>query len=35
MLEETQRLVGLYERKLASLEGLKKSLFDRAFTGQL
>jgi type I restriction enzyme S subunit len=33
--EETQRLVSLYERKLAGLEALKKSLLHQAFTGQL
>ncbi len=32
---ETQRLRGLYDRKLAALEGLKKSLLHAAFTGQL
>ena len=32
---ETQRLAGLYERKLAALEELKKSLLHRAFSGQL
>jgi type I restriction enzyme, S subunit len=33
--EETQRLARLYERKLAALEGLKKSLLHQAFTGEL
>ena len=33
--EETQRLARLYERKLAALEALKKSLLHEAFTGQL
>ena len=33
--EATQRLASLYERKLAALEVLKKSLLHRAFTGQL
>jgi len=33
--EETQRLASLYERKLATLEALKKSLLHQAFTGQL
>ena len=33
--EQTQRLAALYERKLAALEGLKKSLLHQAFTGQL
>jgi len=35
MLEETQRLASLYERKLAALDELKKSLLHQAFTGQL
>jgi type I restriction enzyme, S subunit len=33
--EETQRLAALYERKLAALEVLNKSLLHQAFTGQL
>ena len=33
--EETQCLAGLYERKLAALEALKKSLLHQAFTGEL
>ncbi len=33
--KETQRLASLYERKLAALEALKKSLLHQAFTGQL
>ena len=33
--EETQRLGRLYERKLAALEALKKSLLHQAFTGHL
>lgn len=33
--EETQRLASLYERKLAALESLKKSLLHQAFSGQL
>ena len=33
--EETQRLASLYERKLAALDALKKSLLHQAFTGQL
>ena len=33
--EETQRLTRLYERKLAALEALKKSLLHQAFTGEL
>jgi type I restriction enzyme S subunit len=32
---ETQRLATLYERKLAALEALKKSLLHQAFSGQL
>ena len=32
---ETQRLARLYERKLAALEALKKSLLRQAFTGEL
>ena len=33
--EETQRLTKLYERKLAALEALRKSLLHQAFTGNL
>jgi type I restriction enzyme, S subunit len=33
--EETQRLARIYERKLAALEALKKSLLHQAFTAQL
>jgi len=33
--EETQRLARLYERKLAALEALKKSLLHQAFAGEL
>lgn len=33
--EETQRLARLYERKLAELEALKKSLLHQAFAGEL
>jgi type I restriction enzyme S subunit len=33
--EETQRLTHLYERKLAALEELKKSLLHQAFNGEL
>jgi type I restriction enzyme S subunit len=33
--EETQRLARLYERKLAALEELKKSLLHQAFAGEL
>lgn len=32
---ETTRLAGIYERKLAALEALKKSLLHRAFAGEL
>ena len=32
---ETQRLASLYQRKLAALEALKKSLLHQAFTGEL
>jgi len=35
LLEETQRLTHLYERKLAALEELKKSLLHQAFNGEL
>lgn len=33
--KETQRLARLYERKLAALEALKKSLLHQAFAGEL
>jgi type I restriction enzyme S subunit len=33
--KETQRLIRLYERKLAALEELKKSLLHQAFNGEL
>ena len=33
--EETQRLESLYQRKLAALDELKKSLLHRAFSGEL
>jgi type I restriction enzyme S subunit len=33
--DETQRLASLYERKLAALEALKKSLLHEAFSGKL
>ena len=33
--EETQHLESLYQRKLAALDELKKSLLHRAFSGQL
>lgn len=32
---ETQRLAGLYGRKLAVLDALKRSLLDKAFSGEL
>jgi type I restriction enzyme S subunit len=32
---ETQRLESLYQRKLAALDELKKSLLHRAFSGEL
>ena len=35
LYEETQRLARLYERKLAALEALKKSLLHQAFSGEL
>ena len=35
LTEETQRLATLYERKLAALAALKKSLLHEAFTGKL
>ena len=35
MLEETRRLANIYERKLAALETLKKSLLHEAFAGDL
>jgi type I restriction enzyme S subunit len=33
--EETQRLASIYQRKLAALEALKKSLLHQAFAGKL
>lgn len=33
--EETQRLTSIYQRKLAALEALKKSLLHQAFNGEL
>jgi type I restriction enzyme M protein len=33
--EETQRLAGVYERKLNALDALKKSLLHEAFAGKL
>jgi len=35
MLAETQRLATIYERKLAALEELRKSLLHQAFSGRL
>ncbi|MEI7698651.1 MAG: restriction endonuclease subunit S [Planctomycetia bacterium] len=35
LVAETQRLATIYERKLAALDDLKKSLLHEAFTGQL
>ena len=35
LTEETQRLARIYERKLAALSELKKSLLHQAFTGEL
>ena len=35
LIDETQRLAHLYERKLAALEALKKSLLHQAFTGEV
>jgi type I restriction enzyme S subunit len=35
LVAETQRLARLYERKLAALAALKKSLLHQAFTGEL
>jgi len=35
LAEETQRLTQIYERKLAALEELKKSLLQQAFNGEL
>ncbi len=35
LTEETQRLASIYERKLAALDALKKSLLHQAFTGEL
>ena len=32
---ETQRLASLYQRKLAALDELKKSLLHQAYTGEL
>lgn len=35
VLEETQRLESLYQRKIAALDELKQSLLQQAFSGQL
>jgi type I restriction enzyme, S subunit len=35
LLDETQRLESIYQRKLAALDELKKSLLHQAFSGQL
>ena len=35
LVDETQRLAAIYERKLAALDALKKSLLHRAFAGDL
>ena len=35
MSTKTQRLASLYQRKLAALEALKKSLLHQAFSGEL
>ena len=35
MLKETQRLEALYQRKIALLDELKKSLLQQAFSGEL
>ncbi len=35
LLSETQRLQAIYQRKLAALDTLKRSLLHQAFTGQL
>ena len=35
LTEETQRLAAIYERKLAALEDLKRSLLHQAFNGEL
>jgi type I restriction enzyme S subunit len=35
LASETQRLAAIYERKLAALEALKKSLLHQAFAGEL
>jgi len=35
LMAETQRLASLYQRKLAALEALKKTLLHRTFAGHL
>jgi type I restriction enzyme, S subunit len=35
LLENGQRLASIYQRKLAALDELKKSLLHQAFSGQL
>jgi len=35
IIEETQRLESIYQRKLSALDELKKSLFHQAFSGEL
>ncbi len=35
MVESTSRLESIYQRKLAALDELKKSLLHQAFSGQL
>jgi type I restriction enzyme S subunit len=35
LCDETQRLESLYQRKLAALDELKKSLLHQAFSGNL
>jgi type I restriction enzyme S subunit len=35
LIDETQRLESIYQRKLAALDALKKSLLHQAFSGQL
>ena len=35
LVDETRRLEGVYERKLAALAELKKSLLHQAFSGAL
>jgi type I restriction enzyme S subunit len=35
MRDKTQRLASIYQRKLAALDALKKTLLHQAFSGQL